>query len=343
MASVARQNWGTVPDGQVHRYLLTNAAGNAVAILNYGGIVQSIRIDGAEMVIGYDELAGYLGEQPFYGAIVGRYANRIGRASFELNGRTYQVDANEGANQLHGGSAGFNTKLWEAETTDGAESAQLRLHRLSPDGEMGYPGNLEVTVTYTWNDANALRIDYHATTDRDTVINLTNHSYFNIGDAANILDHMLQVDADRFTPVAADQIPTGELPTVRDTPFDLRSPRRIGEVIDAEHPQIRQAGGFDHNLVVSNYTGTLRDVALVIDPRSGRKLRCFTTEPGVQVFTTNFPTGQFTTRGNAPLPRHAAICLETQHFPDAPNQSGFPSTVLKSGESFNSTTIFRFE
>ena len=343
MASVERQDWGTVSGGQVHRYLLSNAAGNTVAILNYGGIVQSIHIDGAEVVIGYDELDGYLGEQPFYGAIVGRYANRIGGASFKLGGQTYRLDANEGKNQLHGGSEGFNTKLWAAEPSTEGAAAVLRLRRLSPDGEMGYPGNLDVTVTYTWDDANALRIDYHATTDRDTVVNLTSHCYFNIGDDADVLDHILQVDADRYTPVGPDQIPTGELPSVNGTPFDLRSPRRIGEAIADGHPQMKAAGGFDHNLAVSSHTGKLREVALVMDPRSGRKLRCLTTEPGVQVFTTNFPTGQFTGRGNAPLPRHAAVCLETQHFPDAPNQPDFPSTVLKAGETFNSTTVFRFE
>ena len=342
MASVTRQKWGTVPGGQVHRYVLTNAAGNSVAVLDYGGIVQSIRVGGAEMVVGYDDLDGYLGEQPYYGAIVGRYANRIGGARFTLGDQTYRVDANEGKNQLHGGTAGFNTKLWQAEPLPDADTPTLRLQHRSPDGDMGYPGNLDVRVTYTWDDANALRIDYLATTDRDTVVNLTNHSYFNIGDADDVLDHILQVDADRYTPVGPDQIPTGELPPVDGTPFDLRSPRRIGEVIDADHPQIAAAGGFDHNLAVSNYSGTLREVALVMDPRSGRSLRCLTTEPGVQVFTANFPTGQFTARGNAPLPRHAAVCLETQHFPDAPNQPGFPATVLKAGDTFNSTTIFRF-
>ena len=343
MASVTRQDWGKVSGHQVHRYLLTNGNGNTVAVLTYGGIVQSLRIGAAELVIGYDELSGYLGEQPFYGAIVGRYANRIGGASFSLHGQTYAVDANEGRNQLHGGSEGFNTRVWQAAASTEADAAILSLSRVSPDGEMGYPGRLEVTVRYAWSDDDALRIDYRATSDRDTVVNLTNHSYFNIGDEADVLDHILQVDADRFTPVGPDQIPTGELPPVQDTPFDFRSPRRIGEVIDTDHPQVQAAGGFDHNLVVSNHDGSLREVALLMDPRSGRKLRCLTTEPGVQVFTTNFPTGKFTCRGNAPLPRHAAVCLETQHFPDSPNRPSFPSTLLKAGGTYNSTTVFRFE
>ena len=343
MPSVNREVWGEASNRPVERFTLTNADGNSVSILSYGAIVQSIRIDGKEMTLGFDELAGYLGVNPGYGAVMGRYANRIGGASFTLNGTTHKLVANEGENQLHGGTEGFNAKVWDAEPLTEDGKAGVRLGLFSPDGDMGYPGNLRVTVTYTWSDDNALRIEYTAATDRDTVLNHTNHTYFNLGERATILDDILQVDADRFTPVNSQQIPTGELPPVRDTPFDFRSPKRIGEVIDADHPQVRAAGGFDHNFVVSNYDGSLREVALVMDPHSGRKLRCWTTEPGVQVFTTNFPTGKYQMRGDTPAPRHGGICLETQHFPDSPNHAGFPTTVLKSGQTYNSTTVYRFE
>ena len=343
MPSVNREIWGEASGRPVERFTLTNAAGNSVSILSYGAIVQSIRLDGKEMTLGFDELAGYLGVNPGYGAVMGRYANRIGGASFTLHGKTYELVANEGKNQLHGGPEGFNAKVWDAEPFEKDDEAGVRLHLRSPDGDMGYPGNLRVSVTYTWSDDNALHISYTAETDQDTVLNLTNHTYFNLGERETILDDILQVDADRFTPVNDQQIPTGELPSVRSTPFDFRSPQRIGEVIDADHPQVRAAGGFDHNFVISNYDGSLREVALVIDPHSGRKLRCWTTEPGVQVFTTNFPTGKYKMRGGTPAPRHGGICLETQHFPDSPNHAGFPTTVLKSGETFNSTTIYRFE
>ncbi len=343
MPTVKREIWGQASGKTVERFTLENASGNTVALLSYGGIIQSIMIGGKEMTLGFDKLEGYMGINPGYGAIMGRYANRIGGASFTLNGTTYELDANEGDNQLHGGSVGFNAKVWEAESFANEREAGVRLQLLSPDGDMGYPGKLTVTVVYTWSDDNALRIEYAATTDKDTVLNLTNHTYFNLGEADTIVDDILQVDADRFTPVNEEQIPTGELLPVHDTPFDFRSPKRIGEVIDADHPQVAAAGGFDHNFVISNYDGSLREVALVIDPHSGRRLRCWTTEPGVQVFTTNFPTGKYKMRGNTPTPRHGGICLETQHFPDSPNHDAFPTTVLKVGETFNSTTVFRFE
>ena len=343
MPSVNREVWGQASDQPVERFTLTNADGNSVSILSYGAIVQSIRLEDKEMTLGFDELAGYLGVNPGYGAVMGRYANRIGGASFTLNGKTYDLVANEGKNQLHGGTEGFNSKVWDAESFTEEGKAGVHLSLLSPDGDMGYPGNLRVTVTYTWSDDNALRIQYTAETDRDTVLNLTNHTYFNLGERKTILDDILQVDADRFTPVNEQQIPTGELPAVMNTPFDFRSPKRIGEVIDADHPQVQAANGFDHNFVVSNHDGSLREVALVLDPHSGRKLRCWTTEPGVQVFTTNFPTGKYKMRGDTPAPRHGGICLETQHFPDSPNHAAFPTTMLKKGETFNSTTVYRFE
>ncbi|THH34545.1 aldose epimerase family protein [Neolewinella litorea] len=340
---VTHEFWGQAPAGPVTRYMLTNAGGNAVAVLNYGGIIQSIVMDGVELVLGCDDLQGYLEPNPSYGAIVGRYANRIADARFTLDGTTYELVANENGNQLHGGPEGFNGKLWEAEpfTTDTA--AGVKLHRRSPDGEMGYPGNLDVTVTYTWNDDNELRMDYAATTDSDTVLNLTNHTYFNIGGTDTVLNQVVQIHADRFTPVDERQLPTGELPIVDGTPFDFRAGKPLGRDIDAAHPQVRAANGFDHNFVIRGSDGSLRECAVVTDPASGRKLRCLTTEPGVQLFTTNFPTGKYRMRGGAPTPTYGGLCLETQHFPDAPNQENFDTPLLKAGETFNSTTVYCFE
>ncbi|PPK85230.1 aldose 1-epimerase [Neolewinella xylanilytica] len=341
--TIASTPWGQAPEGPVTRFTLTNASGNTVAILSYGAIVQSVKIDGKEMTLGFDSLEGYLGVNPGYGATIGRYANRIGGAAFTLNGTRYEVDANEGKNQLHGGTEGFNSRVWDAEPFSRDTEAGVTLRLVSQDGDMGYPGELRVRVTYTWSDDNALRIDYAATTDQDTVVNLTNHTYFKLGEAETVLDYILQVDADRFIPVNDEQIPTGEILPVTETPFDFRSPKRVGEDIDADHPQVQAAGGFDHSLAISHYDGSLREVALVMDPHSGNQLRCWTTEPAVQVFTTNFPTGKYKMRGDAPTPRYGGICLETQHFPDSPNHDAFPTTVLKVGETFNSTTIFRFE
>ncbi|WP_116125443.1 aldose epimerase family protein [Lewinella sp. IMCC34183] len=343
MPSVEKTPWGDAPEGPVSRFTLTNTAGDTVSILNYGGIVQSIVVGGKEMVLGCDELAGYLAPNPGYGAIIGRYANRIADARFTLQGVSYSLVPNENGNQLHGGPEGFAGKLWSPEPFTEDAAAGVHLHLRSPDGDMGYPGTLDVMVTYTWNDASELRIDYRATSDKDTVLNLTNHTYFNLGDEPTVLGHLLRIDADRFTPVDAQGIPTGELLPVADTPFDFRTAKRIGRDIDAKHPQVRGANGFDHNFAVTNYDGTLREVALVTEPDSGRRLRTLTTEPGVQLFTTTFPTGKYRMRGDAPTPTYGGICLETQHFPDAPNQDNFTTPVLKVGETFNSTTIYRFE
>lgn len=343
MPSTSQQKWGDAPQGPVTLHTLKNDSGNTVSILDYGAIVQSILIDGHEMVLGCDDIEGYLAPNPGYGAVMGRYANRIADARFNLHGVSYALVPNENGNQLHGGPEGFNKKIWKAEPFTKDRTAGLRLRYVSPDGEMGYPGQLEVTVTYTWTDTNELRIDYEATTDKDTVLNLTNHTYFNLSDEPTILDHTLELKADRYTPVNEQQIPTGELVDVEGTPFDFRNPKKVERDIESDHPQVAAAGGFDHNFVVTDHDGTLREVALVTDVVSGRKLRTFTTEPGVQIFTANFPTGKYQMRGGVPTPNHAGICLETQHFPDAPNQDNFPTPVLKKGETWNSITVYRFE
>ncbi|MBB4080421.1 aldose 1-epimerase [Lewinella aquimaris] len=343
MPTVKNAPWGDAPAGPVQRFTLANDRGNTVHILNYGGVVQSIRIDGKEMVIGFDTLEGYLGKQPNYGAVIGRYANRIGGASFKIDDTTYELVANDGEHQLHGGPEGFNTKIWEAESSTTDTEAVLQLSLLSSDGDMGFPGNLHVICTYEWTNDDALRIHYSATTDKPTVVNLTNHSYFNLGNEATVLGHTLRLDASSYTPVSDSLIPTGDILPVGGTPFDFREEKVVGKDIRADDPQIQLAGGYDHNYVIDEYDGTLREIALVTDPESGRKLRCFTSEPGVQLFTTNFPDGKFSARGGAPLVRHAGICLETQHFPDSPNRANFVSPLLKVGETYNTTTVYRFE
>ncbi len=343
MASIITTPWGEGPQGAVQLLTLTNAAGNTVSILDLGGIVQSIRIGGTELVIGYDDLAGYQRKNPYFGAIIGRYGNRIAGARFTIDGTTYQLDANEDGNQLHGGSSGFNDKVWKVEPSTTDTSAVLRLSRLSPDGEMGFPGNLRVSCTYTWTDENTLRIHYEATTDQDTMVNLTNHTYFNISGGGTILEETLQLAADRYTPVDRAGIPLGKLEDVAGSPFDFRQAKPVGRDIHSDHPQIASAHGYDHNFAVSDFDGSLREVALLTDPASGRKLRTFTTEPGVQVFTANFYGEVYYGRDNAPLEPHRGICLETQHFPDSPNQENFRTPLLKVGDTYNTTTVYRFE
>lgn len=342
MASITVEHWGYAPDGSVKCYKITNQGGNSVSVLSYGGIIQSVLMDGEEMVLGYDDLAGYLGENPSYGALIGRYANRIANATFTLDGREYHLAANENEHHLHGGPEGFGKKNWRVEIV-GETQSSLRLSRISTDGEMGYPGRITVECTYSWSDDNELKLHYQATTGRKTVINLTNHTYFNLGRDATVLDYLLHIDADRFTPVLATGLPTGQIEEVAGGPLDFREVKAVGPDIDSDDPQIKMMGGYDHNFVINDHDGSLREIALISDPASGRKLRCFTTEPGVQLFTTNFPPGKFTGRGNTPLPTHGGICLETQHFPDSPNHENFPTTVLKPGETFDSTTVYRFE
>lgn len=344
MPTVTVAPWGETPNGAVERYTLTNDRGNSVHVLNYGGIIQSILIDGTEMAIGYDSIAGYLGEYPYYGALIGRYGNRIANARFSLDGDTYQLVANENGNQLHGGTGGFDKKFWQVDRFTTDSSAAVRLSRVSPDGEMGFPGNLKVSCTYEWTNDDALRLHYEATTDKNTIVNLTNHTYFSIGGpGTDILGQTLYLDADRYTPVSDQLIPLGKNEEVAGTPFDFRQAKPIGQDIRADHPQIKLADGYDHNWVLNDYDGSLREVGLLSDPASGRKLRFFTTEPGLQIFTTNFPPDKFTMRGGESIPKYSAICLETQHFPDSPNQENFQTPELRVGDTYRTTTVYRFE
>lgn len=347
-ASMKKESFGQLADGTaVDIFTLTNANGVQARITNYGGIIVSLQTPDrqgrlADITHGYDTLDGYLAKNPFFGSLVGRYGNRIGKAKFSLNGETYQLARNNGPNHLHGGVVGFDKKVWQAAPGETADGVALVLTTTSPDGEENYPGNLSVRVTYTLTDGNALRIDYYATTDKDTVVNLTNHAYFNLAGQGTIADHELTINADRFTPVDAELIPTGELRAVRGTPFDFLEPHRIGERIDAADEQISFGKGYDHNFVLNNAPGTSGLAARAYEPTTGRVLEVETTEPGVQFYTGNFLDGSIVGKGGRVYERRSGFCLETQHFPDSPNKPQFPSTVLKKGEEYRTTTIFRF-
>ncbi|HSC52423.1 MAG TPA: aldose epimerase family protein [Phnomibacter sp.] len=338
--AVTKASWGTVDGKEVNLYTLTNKNGVEVKITNYGGTVTSwITPDKngkkSNNVLGFDSLSGYLAKPPYFGALIGRYGNRIGNATFKIDTATYQLNANDGKNHLHGGNKGFDKVVWDA--TPSADSSSLKLTYLSKDGEEGYPGNLQVTVVYTLTDNDELLIDYTAETDKATPVNLTNHCYFNLtGDVTNtISNHSLQINADKYTPVDSTLIPTGELIDVKGTHFDFLQPHKIGDCL------VHVDGGYDHNFVL-NRTGTdLELVATLSDSISGRKLEVFTTEPGLQFYSGNFLDGTIKTSDGKAIQQHTALCLETQHFPDSPNKPEFPSTILKPGEKYHTVTKYK--
>lgn len=337
---VTKADWGETDGKKVYLYTLTNNNGVEVKITNYGGIITSWLAPGkngekANIVLGFDSLSTYLAGHPYFGALIGRYGNRIGKGIFKIDTATYKLATNNDENHLHGGNKGFDKVVWDAK--EGDSTASLTLTYLSKDGEEGYPGNLNVTVVYTLTDDNELLIDYTATTDKATVVNLTSHSYFNLtGDASNnILGHSLQVNADRYTPVDAGLIPTGELKEVKGTPFDFLTPHTIGERIAAVD------GGYDHNFVLSRKGADLELVATLSDSASGRKLEVFTTEPGLQFYSGNFLDGKLKSPDGKAINKHAALCLETQHYPDSPNKPAFPTTLLKPGETYHTVTKYK--
>jgi aldose 1-epimerase len=342
--------FGTTPSGEpIELYTLRNAKGAEVDIITWGATVTRIAAPDrtgkkADVVLGFDTAEGYTKTHPFFGSIVGRYGNRIGKAKFSLNGVEYTLAKNNDENHLHGGSQGFDKRLWKARPVPSADGQAVEMSYVSPDGEEGYPGTLKASVVYTLTAANGLRMDYRATTDKDTVVNLTNHSYFNLAGegTGDILQHELMIDADRFTPVDKGLIPTGELRPVEGTPFDFRKPTAIGARINADDEQIRFGGGYDHNFVLNGQPGTLRGVVRVTEPSSGRVLEVFTTEPGVQFYTGNFLDGTVRGKAGKVYGRRTGFCLETQHFPDSPNKPSFPSTVLKPGQEYRTTTEYRF-
>jgi aldose 1-epimerase len=346
-ASIQQADFGRLPDGTpVRIYTLNNRNRVEARITNYGGIIVSLRVpdrngDLADVVLGFDSLAEYLANpSPYFGALIGRYANRIAQGRFHLDGLEYRLDQNNGPNSLHGGAGGFDKKVWTArDLPDGGLELQYR----SKDGEGGFPGNVIVTATYHLTDANELRIDYGATTDRNTVINLTSHSYFNLRGAGSgdILGHLVTLNADRFTPVDSTLIPIGELRAVAGTPFDFRKPTAIGARIEQNDEQLKFGGGYDHNWMLNPQAIRPALAARVEEPESGRVLEVLTTEPGVQFYTAN-SLGTIHGKGGKVYTRRSALCLETQHFPDSPNHQNFPSTTLKPGDRFQSTTVYRF-
>jgi aldose 1-epimerase len=330
----------------VNLYTLTNGKGMEVTISNYGGIVTSLKVPdrtgkSGDVVLGFDSLDGYLKPGPYFGAIIGRYGNRIAHGKFSLDGVEYTLAKNNGENSLHGGVRGFDKRIWIVARRAGQS---LQLTYLSKDGEEGFPGDLLATVTYTLIGANDLRIDYAATTDKDTVVNLTNHSYFNLAGqgTGDVLGHRVTIAADRFTPVDKTLIPTGELRSVAGTPFDFRQPHTIGERINSDDEQLMLGKGYDHNFVLNRTGAGLEKAARVIEPTTGRVLEVLTTEPGVQFYTANTLGPALAGKDGKVYGPHSAFCLETQHFPDSPNKPNFPSVVLKKGDHYLTTTVYRF-
>lgn len=346
-ATVTRAPYGNLPDGTaVESFTLTNAAGDSVTAITYGGLITSINVRDRngkrdDVVLGHDTLADYLKDGSYFGAVVGRYANRIGGAQFTIDGQTYKLAANDGTNSLHGGIKGFDKAVWKAQPIEAADSAGVVLTHVSPDGDEGFPGTLSVSVTYTFNDKGELAIDYEATTDKPTVFNPTQHTYFNLGGdgSGDVLAHELTINADKYTPVDANLIPTGELASVEGTPLDFRTPTPIGARIS--HDMLKRAMGYDNNFVINRTGDGLVLAARVVDPKSGRTMEVHTTEPGVQLYTANHQNGNVGKSGHVYNQYHA-FCLETEHYPDSPNKPSFPSTLLRPGETFKSRTVYAF-
>ncbi len=347
-AHVKKQAFGKMPDGTpVELYTLTNGKGMQAEITTYGGALVVLTAPDrqgkyADIVLGMDSLEGYEKQTSYFGALIGRYGNRIGKAQFVLDGKTYHLPKNDGENTLHGGTVGFNKHVWTAKEAQSSAGPAIELTYVSKDGEEGFPGTLTAKVVYTLTNENELRIEYTATTDKDTVLNLTNHSYFNLagpGDGT-VLDHQVMIDADRFTPVDSGLIPTGELKPVKGTPFDFTKATAIGARIGADDQQLKFGKGYDHNFVLNAKPG-LRKAAEVYEPKTGRVLEVWTREPGLQFYTGNFLDGSVRGKGGKVYPFRGAFCMETQHFPDSPNQPKFPTTELKPGQTYHTVTAYR--
>ena len=350
-ASVTKETFGKTSAGEtVDLYTLRNVNGMETKITNYGGIVVSLTAPDrngkfADVVLGFNDLENYLTKNdPYMGAIIGRYGNRIAKGRFKLNGVEYKLAVNNGENHLHGGIKGFDKVIWTGRELKTKAGPAVVLTYLSKDGEEGYPGNLRVRVVYTLTNRNELKIDYSATSDKDTVTNLTHHSYFNLAGEGNgdILNHQVIINANRFVPTDAGSIPTGELKAVAGTPFDFLNATAIGARINQDDQQLKFGNGYDHTWVINGRAGTLRRAAIVFEQTTGRGMQVFTTEPGVQFYTGNFLNGTLTGKSGKPYPRRSGFCLETQHYPDSPNQPSFPTTTLRRGRTYTSTTIYRF-
>lgn len=336
--------FGSVDGKEVKLYTLRNSKGVEAKIMNYGGIVTSIRVPDkngvfGDVVLGYDNLAGYLKETPYFGCLVGRYGNRIANGKFTLDGKEYTLAQNDGNNSLHGGVKGFDKVVWNVVK---ATANSLELQYLSKDGEEGFPGNLNVTATYTLTEDNGLRLDYKATTDKATPVNLTQHSYFNLRGRGDVNSHVVYINADKFTPVDKTLIPTGVLQPVDGTPFDFRKPTPIGARVNDNHEQLKFGGGYDHNWVINKPAGKLGLQARVTEPETGRVLEVYSTEPGLQFYGGNFLNGSITGKGGWTYQHRNGFCMEPQHFPDSPNQPNFPSVILRPGQTYKNTIIYKF-
>lgn len=346
--------FGNTKNGKVvENFVLKNAAGMEVEISSYGGIITRLLVPGrdgelTDVVLGYNSLAAYESDNAFHGALIGRYGNRIADGQFTLHDKSFTLPLNSNTNgtdcHLHGGPEGFHQKVWQAEPVSKGNESGVKLSIQSPDGEAGYPGNLSVTVHYWLTEDNALRIEYYATSDQATPVSLTNHSYFNLcGEGSgDILSHRIQLNATHYTPVTPGMIPTGEIAETSDTPFDFNSPQPIGARIDAPHPQLQLAGGYDHNFVLETQPGKPHGIARVEEPESGRTMEVLTDAPGVQFYSGNFLDGKKNGKSGKPYHKNYGFCLETQHFPDAPNQPAFPSTILEKGAIYTTTTTYKF-
>ena len=346
----SRAEFGKMPDGTpVDIYTLRNSKGAEARIMTYGGIVVSLKVpdrDGkmGDVVWGFDNLQGYLSKPPppYFGALIGRYGNRIAKGKFTLDGKTYNLPINNDPNSLHGGTNGFDKVVWTAVSSVSSSGPTLQLSYLSKDGDQGYPGNLKVTATYTLTEDNSLKLQFTATTDKDTVVNLTHHSYFNLAGSGDILNHTVMMPADTFTPVDSTLIPTGELKPVAGTPFDFRTATAIGARINQTNEQLGFGQGYDHNWVINKPLGKLGLMARVYEPTSGRVMEVSSDEPGLQFYSGNFLDGTLTGKGGQVYKIRSAFCMEPQHYPDSPNHPQFPSTVLKPGQTFHNTIIYKF-
>ena len=348
--TIVKSEYGTTAKGEkIDSYKLKNQKGMEVDIMTYGGIITSLKVPNKagvseDVVLGFSNFEQYTKDNPFFGALIGRYGNRIGKAKFSLDGVEYKLAANDGPNSLHGGPMGFHKAIWTAEEAKGGANATLKLKYVSKDMEEGFPGNLTVFVTYTLTADNTLEVQYEATTDKKTVVNLTQHSYFNLsGDfSKTILDNVVTIDADKLVPVDATLIPTGKLDDVANTPFDFRTPKAIGKDIEVANEQLKRGKGYDHCWVLNNQDKGFRLAASVYEPTSGRVMEVFTDEPGIQLYTGNFLDGTLPTRDGKTYAHRTGLCLETEHYPDSPNQKTFPTTELKPGETYKTKTAFKF-
>jgi aldose 1-epimerase len=341
---VEKAAFGQTADGTaIESYTIYNSQGASAKLITYGATVAELHVPDkngkmGDVVLGFDNLEGYLGPHPHFGGAIGRYGNRIAKGKFTLDGKEYQLAINNPPNSLHGGPTGFDRRVWKGEPLELKDGAAVRFTYLSKDGEENFPGNLTASVTYTLTNMNEFKLEYSAETDKDTIVNLTNHSYFNLAGSGDVLKHVLYLNADKYTPVDSTLIPTGEIANVENTPLDFRKPTAIGAHIG----EIKDIGGYDHNYVLNGPAGELRIAARVTEPTSGRQMEVWTTEPGVQFYSAIGLNGSIAGKGGIAYPKYGALCLETQHYPDSPNRPNFPSTVLKPGTKFHSETIYKF-